>query len=119
MDSTAIIFAVVLIIGFIALRLIIKPLPETNDFNIDSSSLSKDEDEEPTSSSSGITSGKSRHRRPVTDSMIEVVLTIAPTLTEEQIRLDLEKTGSVEATIDNYMANGNLPQPLKGDTTEE
>lgn len=51
--------------------------------------------------------------------MIEVVLTIAPTLTEEQIRLDLEKTGSVEATIDNYMANGNLPQPLKGDTTEE
>ena len=116
MDYTAIIFAVVLIIGFIALRLIIKPLPETNDFNIDTSTLSKDE--EPTSSSSGITSGKSRHRRPVTDSMIEVVLTIAPTLTEEQIRLDLEKTGSVEATIDNYMANGNLPQPLKGDTTE-
>lgn len=50
------------------------------------------------------------YRRPVTDSMVEVVQTIAPTLSPAQIRQDLERTGSVEATIERYLANGGLPR---------
>ncbi|CCG21928.1 Cue1 protein [Candida orthopsilosis Co 90-125] len=115
MDSSAVLFAVTIVIGFIFLRWLISPIPETNDFNIDTSALSKEQDGEGTSSSSTSegTSAKSRNRRQVTDSMIEVVQTIAPRLTVEQIRFDLEKTGSVEVTVDNYMQNGDLPHPPK------
>lgn len=49
--------------------------------------------------------------RPVTDLMVEVVQTIAPQLVREQIVYDLEKTGSVEITIENYMQNHSLPFP--------
>lgn len=111
MDSSAILFVVTLIIGFIFLRWIIPPIPETNDFNIDPSTLSKDGEDETTTEIS--TSTKRRNRREVTDSMIEVVQTIAPRLTVEQIRFDLEKTGSVEVTVDNYMEHGDLPHPSK------
>ncbi|KAI5961690.1 CUE1 [Candida theae] len=120
MDSSAVFFALALIIGYIFLRWTIPTVPETNDFNIDMSTLSKDADEETTSSSlSGTSSAKSRNKRPVTDSMIEVVQTIAPNLTVEQIRADLEKSGSVEATIDNFMANGDLPHPRNQKSTKE
>lgn len=43
--------------------------------------------------------------------MVEVVRAIAPQLTESQIRHSLERTGSVEATVDEYMENLTLPFP--------
>jgi coupling of ubiquitin conjugation to ER degradation protein 1 len=43
--------------------------------------------------------------------MIEVVETVAPELTREQIEYDLQRTGSVELTVNNYMENGGLPFP--------
>jgi coupling of ubiquitin conjugation to ER degradation protein 1 len=51
------------------------------------------------------------YRRPVDNSMIEVVQTIAPNLSVEQIRYDLERTGSVETTVERYLAQGDLPMP--------
>ncbi|KAI5970271.1 CUE1 [Candida margitis] len=112
MDSSVVLFAVTLVIGFIFLRWLISPIPESNDLNLDTSALSKEEKDEESSSSNGTASTKKRRdKRPVTDSMIEVVQTIAPRLTVEQIRFDLEKTGSVEVTIDKYMENGDLPHP--------
>lgn len=51
------------------------------------------------------------YRRPVDNSMIEVVQTIAPNLSVEQIRYDLERTGSVETTVERYLAQGDLPTP--------
>lgn len=51
------------------------------------------------------------YRRTVDNSMIEVVQAMAPNLTVEQIRFDLERTGSVETTVDRYLAQGDLPFP--------
>lgn len=51
------------------------------------------------------------YRRPVDNSMIEVVQTIGPNLSVEQIRYDLERTGSVETTVERYLAQGDLPMP--------
>lgn len=56
-----------------------------------------------------------RPRRSVTPDMIEVVQTLAPNLTIGQIRMDLERTGSVEATVERYLSEGGLPFP-EGET---
>lgn len=50
-------------------------------------------------------------RRPVNQAMIEVVQSLAPNLTVEQIRYDLERTGNVEATVERYLSEGSLPFP--------
>jgi coupling of ubiquitin conjugation to ER degradation protein 1 len=116
MDISTIIFIVTIAIAFIFLRWLISPIPQTNEFGIPS---------EPSggASSTGISSGSTRNtarsRRPVADSMIEVVATIAPSLTREQIIYDLQKTGSVELTINNYMENNGLPFPPRTDTRNE
>lgn len=56
-----------------------------------------------------------RQRRPVTQSMIEVVQAIAPNVSVAQIRWDLEKTGNIEATVERYLSEGTLPHPPKYD----
>lgn len=50
-------------------------------------------------------------RRPVTNDMIEIVQSMAPNLTTEQIRFDLQRTGNIEATVERYLAQGTLPFP--------
>lgn len=52
-----------------------------------------------------------RYRRAVTQDMIDVVKSIGPYLTVEQIRYDLEKTGSVEETVNTFLSTGTLPIP--------
>ncbi|KAL6942599.1 hypothetical protein ACO0QE_003782 [Hanseniaspora vineae] len=52
-----------------------------------------------------------RYRRAVTQDMIDVVKSIGPHLTVEQIRYDLEKTGSVEETVNTFLSTGTLPVP--------
>lgn len=60
----------------------------------------------------GSASGPQRtRRRPVNQTMIEVVQSLAPNLTVEQIRYDLERTGNVEATVERYLSEGSLPFP--------
>lgn len=51
------------------------------------------------------------NRRPVTQDMVDVVLQIAPHLTPEQVRFDLERTGNIEETVNRALADGNLPFP--------
>ncbi|ODV63719.1 Cue4p ASCRUDRAFT_27137, partial [Ascoidea rubescens DSM 1968] len=50
-----------------------------------------------------------KRRRAVNNDMIEVVQTLAPQLSVAQIRYDLEKTGSIEETVEKFLKNGNLP----------
>lgn len=127
MDSTTILFIVTIAVAFIFLRWMILPIPQDSEFplpNTGSSATSSTttlNSSRVSGSGSGSNSGLSTGRntttrrrggaRPVTDSMIEVVQTIAPSLTVEQIRYDLENTGSVEVTIDKYMETGTLPFP--------
>ncbi|KAF5094293.1 hypothetical protein D0Z00_003619 [Geotrichum galactomycetum] len=50
--------------------------------------------------------------REVTPGMIEIVQSMAPNLTVEQIRYSLESNnGNIEATVDQFLAEGNLPFP--------
>lgn len=106
MDISTIIFIVTIAIAFIFLRWLISPIPQTNEFGIPSEPSG-----EARSTAISSTRTTARSRRPVSDSMIEVVATIAPSLTREQIIYDLQKTGSVELTINNYIENNGLPFP--------
>lgn len=103
MDNSTILFVVTLVAAFIVLRWLISPIPQSvpEEFNVP----------DPARQSSGeaSTSRRNRASRPVTESMIDVVHAIAPQLTRLQIRRSLERTGSVEATVNEYMEIGDLP----------
>ncbi|KAK9458145.1 hypothetical protein V1511DRAFT_28462 [Dipodascopsis uninucleata] len=99
-DNTTTTFIACIIVGFLLIRWLISP----------SSSGS------PNTTNSGIStaannSAQYRRRRQVTQGMIEVVQSVAPNLSVEQIRYDLERSGSVELTIDRILAEGSLPYP--------
>ncbi|ABN66749.2 predicted protein [Scheffersomyces stipitis CBS 6054] len=112
MDSSTVIFVATLAIAFIFLRWLIAPIPQSNEFNIAEAAGNTSTGQESNNSSNASNTGNARsRRRPVTDSMVEVVQTIAPGLTRDQIVFDLSNTGSVELTINRYMELGNLPYP--------
>lgn len=104
MDNSTIVFIFTLVVAFIVLRWLITPIPQSvpDEFNIpDPQRVQAQNNERP----------RSRAAREVTQSMIEVVQAIAPQLSPVQIRFSLERSGSVEATVEEYMTNGNLPFP--------
>ncbi|KAK9390684.1 hypothetical protein V1515DRAFT_40391 [Lipomyces mesembrius] len=104
-DSATTTFIACIVIGFLLIRWFVIPSAPPS-----SSSAATGTG----TSSSQATTGASttyRRRRPITQGMIEVVQSIAPTLTVEQIRYDLDRTGSVELTIDRILAEGGLPFP--------
>lgn len=107
MDTSTAVFIATLALGFVVLRWLIAPIPPHLPSEIHSSS-------ESSSTSSGRAS-RAHNRRPVTQSMIEVVQAVAPQLTVGQIRMDLERSGSVEVTIERFMENGTLPFPAGED----
>lgn len=132
MDISTILFVATLAVAFIFLRWLISPIPQSNEFNINEAV--RESDTRSTGSSSGASANsntnsntnsnsnsnsnsRSRARRPVTDSMVEIVKTIAPNLTRDQIVMDLTNTGSVELTIERYMELGDLPHPLNSERT--
>lgn len=116
MESATYVFIGTLIIGFLSLRWFITPIPQAVPHEV--SELREQ------LQSTRQSSTPRNNRRPVTDNMIEVVQAIAPQLTAGQIRYDLERTGSVEVTIDRYMETGSLPfppgeQPQPHQTTDD
>lgn len=120
MDISTILFVATLAVAFIFLRWLISPIPQSNEFNINEAV--SESDTRSTGSSTGASTNsnsdsRSRARRPVTDSMVEIVKTIAPNLTRDQIVMDLTNTGSVELTIERYMELGDLPHPLNSERT--
>ncbi|CDO94689.1 unnamed protein product [Kluyveromyces dobzhanskii CBS 2104] len=52
-----------------------------------------------------------RIRRRVNEDMIAVVQSLAPHLHPEQIRYDLEQTGSVETTVERFLSGRDMPFP--------
>lgn len=58
---------------------------------------------------------KRRRKRRVTEGMIEIVSTLAPHLDVEQIKYDLEKTGSVELTVQRLLKGEEFEFPPKED----
>lgn len=104
MDSTTLIFIIIIIVVFVFLKLLIAPVPEGVPHE-----LSEFVPAEHGGTSNANRNTQRRRRRPVTTDMIEVVKTIAPHLSDEQIRADLERTGSVEVTVERFLDSGSLP----------
>lgn len=118
MDSSTVLFIGAVAVAFIFLKWMVSPIPQQNEFNIDH--LSQDQSTGSTTSSNAhqnrdthsiSTQSHRNSRRAVSESMIEVVQSIAPMLTVEQIRYDLETTGNMEATVNRFMELGDLPFP--------
>ncbi|KAL3241253.1 Cue1p [Nakaseomyces bracarensis] len=57
------------------------------------------------------TTARRTSRRPVTQAMIDTVRNVAPSLHIEQIRYDLESTGSVETTVERFLNGQTFPFP--------
>lgn len=114
MDNSTIVFIAVLGVAFIFLRWLIAPIPPQlpNELN-EALANSANNSNRPSNNSNPATNNNAnrRPRREVSDDMIEVVQTIAPQLTRGQIRMDLERSGSVEVTMERYMETGSLPFP--------
>lgn len=104
MDSSTLIFVASLAVAFLILRWLIMPIPQSvpEEFNVPDPTRRQQQENRPR---------RRNTNRPVTDLMIEVVQAMAPQLTPSQIRYSLEKTGSVEATVNEFMNNGDLPYP--------
>ncbi|RLV85082.1 Coupling of ubiquitin conjugation to ER degradation protein 1 [Meyerozyma sp. JA9] len=102
METSTVVFFATIVAGFLILRWLISPIPDPLEEAAAAHATNRD----------GRRPNPSTHsRRPVTDSMIDVVQAIAPQLTRAQIRMDLERSGSVEVTIDRFMEEGTLPMP--------
>lgn len=110
MESSTLVFIVTIAVAFIFMRWLISPIPQTNEF-INERATQREARSLAVSDGTTTGSARRRHQRPPSDLMVEVVQAIAPQLTREQIVYDLEKTGLVELTIDNYMQNNSLPFP--------
>lgn len=114
MDSSTITFIATLVIAFVFLRWFISS-DEEDEATIQSTATSTSSSQSQAQSSQHDAEEQStrqeRLRRPVTNSMIEVVQQLAPHLTVGQIKLDLQRTGSVQETVDRFLSEGTLPFP--------
>ncbi|ODQ61158.1 hypothetical protein WICANDRAFT_29271 [Wickerhamomyces anomalus NRRL Y-366-8] len=114
MDSSTITFIATLVIAFIFLRWFISSDEEdeaTIQSTATSTSPSQSQAQDSQHDAEEQSTRQERLRRPVTNSMIEVVQQLAPHLTVGQIKLDLQRTGSVQETVDRFLSEGTLPYP--------
>ncbi|CAK7903131.1 coupling of ubiquitin conjugation to ER degradation protein 1 [[Candida] anglica] len=102
MDTSTLIFIGTLLVAFVVMRWLISPVPQAIESDLPGVA---------TTGSRSTRTPTSRSPRPISDSMIEVVQSIGPQLSVGQIRMDLERSGSVEATIERFMETGGLPFP--------
>ena len=57
-------------------------------------------------------------KRAITNDMVEIVQTMAPMLSVEQIRYSLSKTGSIELTMNDVLAGKEFPFPPTRESEE-
>ncbi|ODV98244.1 hypothetical protein PACTADRAFT_83559 [Pachysolen tannophilus NRRL Y-2460] len=120
MDSSTATFISILVVAFIVLKWFMAPSSTSNSPNQRASTSSNTRGQSSSTSRNQIQNQQfqnreqgqqSRAHRQVTQDMIEVVQSLAPQLSIPQIRYDLERSGSVEATVERYLTEGGLPSP--------
>lgn len=109
MDSSTLVFVSSLFILFIFLKWFIAG--EDEDTHTSSSASASMASEANPNDNQPQQQQQPRTRREVTIDMIEVVQSLAPHLHMEQIKYDLQKTGSVQITVDRILAGDSLPFP--------
>ncbi|EDO14565.1 hypothetical protein Kpol_361p2 [Vanderwaltozyma polyspora DSM 70294] len=107
MDFSTITFVMTLVIGFILIKWFFQgdEHPSTQNLNNSQrqSNQNNEQQRQPRSNR--------RFKRRVTDDMIEVVQSLAPSLHVEQIRYSLTQTGSVEETVEKFLRGEEFPFP--------
>lgn len=109
MDSSTTTFLILLVVSFFVIKWFSQGAehPSTQQLNSEIAS-------EGQSQSTGTRQrqpANRRYKRRVTDDMIEVVQSLAPSLQVEQIRYSLEETGSVEDTVESFLRGDEFPFP--------
>lgn len=106
MDNTTITFVATLVVAFVFLRWFV---------NSDESEIITPLDQHDMATGDIDPERAARQREPqrrqVTTDMVEVVQSIAPHLTVSQITYDLQRTGSVQETVERALSEGTLPFP--------
>lgn len=117
MDSTTVTFVLALVVAFIFLRWFVNseeepdfhgPTPTRNASTTGAAAAADSGDDDDDDDSAHI---RAQPRRQVTTDMVDVVKQLAPHVSEAQIRHDLLRSGSVEATVDRILSEGTLPFP--------
>ncbi|KAM3164311.1 Coupling of ubiquitin conjugation to ER degradation [Lachancea thermotolerans] len=107
MDSYSLTFFVIVIATFISVKWLLKseshPSAQRAEASVSATSSSR--------STNQSSSTRRRKRRTVSDDMIEVVQSLAPNLHIEQIRYNLEQTGSVEETVEAFLRGDEFSFP--------
>lgn len=112
MDQSTLTFLVTIIIGFVLVKWFTQ-----SDQHPSAQQLGTEGNASRSSTSNTSPSHSSRHsvarraRRTVTPDMIEVVQSLAPHLHVAQIRYNLEETGSVEVTVEQFLRGDDFPFP--------
>lgn len=114
MENSTIVFILTLVIAFGFLRWLISPIPQSvaDEFNLPDPATSD------VNRNETVRSTRRPAHRAINDSMIEIVQALAPQLTVSQIRHSLQQTGSVEATVNQYVENGALSFPTGDDAID-
>lgn len=115
-DQGTTLFFVLVITGYIALKWFMSNNEQHPSVQANGASSTSNTNGASNGSSGNGSSGRRtprprRIRRPVNQDMIEVVQSLAPHLHPEQIRYDLEQTGSVEATVERFLSGREMPFP--------
>ncbi|CCE64553.1 hypothetical protein TPHA_0I00470 [Tetrapisispora phaffii CBS 4417] len=109
MDSSTLTFLLTLLFGFIFIKWTFQSEQHPSTQNLSSNSTTSTANLS-RRTNNGATNRR-RFKRRVTDDMIEVVLSLAPALHKEQIRYNLEETGSVEETVERFLRGDEFPFP--------
>ncbi|CCD27247.1 Cue1p NDAI_0K00560 [Naumovozyma dairenensis CBS 421] len=118
--SQAIVTIVVIIIGLLFMRWVFQSDQHPSAQSLNSSTSSQPQQQRNTARNgarSNRNNNNNNHnnnngRYPVTNDMIQTVQNVAPDLHREQIRFNLQRTGSVEDTVESYLRGDSFPFPL-------
>lgn len=112
MDQSTLTFLITIIIGFVLVKWFAQSdqHPSAQQLSNDrNNQVGSGSNQQPVSATRQTASR--RVRRAVTPDMIEVVQSLAPHLHVEQIRYNLEQTGSVEETVERFLRGDDFPYP--------
>lgn len=113
MDKSTVTFLVTIVIGFVLLKWFTQAdqHPSAQQVSGDGPRQTRSSSGQQQPAESGRQAAPRRVRRSVTPDMIEVVQSLAPHLHVEQIRYNLEQTGSVEETVERFLRGDDFPYP--------
>ena len=115
MDSSHLSIAITLLVGFFVLKWFYQPNQHPSTARLSSNGTNYQQQQQSGSNHRPVSRNNDRRRREaghvVTPEMIQTVQSVAPSLHTEQIRYALQRSGSVEVTVERYLRGETFPFP--------